>query len=94
MELLSMPPRLTGTDKAKGKKMLARVIKYSIASMIFTAVAFFALSLSAPANAVTYGETVGDPKTESPWAVSIWVSEENDASDAIPICTGTLISSK
>ena len=89
-----MPPRLTGTDKAKGKKMLARVIKYSIASMIFTAVAFFALSLSAPANAVTYGETVGDPKTESPWAVSIWVSEENDASDAIPICTGTLISSK
>jgi secreted trypsin-like serine protease len=94
MELLSMPPRLTGTDKAKGKKMLARVIKYSIASMIFTAVAFFTLSLSAPANAVTYGETVGDPKTESPWAVSIWVSEENDASDAIPICTGTLISSK
>ena len=89
-----MPPRLTGTDKAKGKKMLARIIKYSIASMIFTAVAFFALSLSAPANAVTYGETVGDPKTESPWAVSIWVSEENDASDAIPICTGTLISSK
>ncbi|MTA53008.1 MAG: trypsin-like serine protease, partial [Actinobacteria bacterium] len=76
------------------KKMLARFIKYSIASMIFTAVAFFALSLSAPANAVTYGETVGDPKTESPWAVSIWVSEENDASDAIPICTGTLISSK
>ena len=94
MELLSMPPRLTGTDKAKGKKMLARIIKYSIASMIFTAVAFFALSLSAPANAVTYGETVGDPKTESPWAVSIWVSEENDASDAIPICTGTLISPK
>lgn len=89
-----MPPRLTDTDKAKGKKMLARIIKYSIASMIFTAVAFFALSLSAPANAVTYGETVGDPKTESPWAVSIWVSEENDASDAIPICTGTLISSK
>ena len=89
-----MPPRLTGTDKAKGKKMLARFIKYSIASIIFTAVTFFALSLSAPANAVTYGETVGDPKTESPWAVSIWVSEENDASDAIPICTGTLISSK
>ena len=94
MELLSNPPRLTDTDKAKGKKMLARFIKYSIASMIFTAIAFFALSLSAPANAVTYGETVGDPKTESPWAVSIWVSEENDASDAIPICTGTLISSK
>ena len=94
MELLSMPPRLTDTDKAKGKKMLARVIKYSIASMIFTAVAFFALSLSAPANAVTYGETVGDPKTESPWAVSIWVSEENDSSNAIPICTGTLISAK
>ena len=94
MELLSMPPRLTDTDKAKGKNMLARVIKYSIASMIFTAVAFFALSLSAPANAVTYGETVGDPKNESPWAVSIWVSEENDSSNAIPICTGTLISPK
>lgn len=94
MELISIPPRLTDTDIVKGKKMLAKFLKYSIASMIFAAVTFFFLSLSAPANAVTYGETVGDPKNESPWAVSIWVSEENDSSDAIPICTGTLISPK
>jgi secreted trypsin-like serine protease len=74
--------------------MLSKFIKYLISSLLFTVVTFFTISLSAPANAVTYGETVGDPKSESPWAVSIWVSEENDASDAIPICTGTLISSK
>jgi len=74
--------------------MWSRLIKYLIASLIFTAITFFAISLSTPANAVTYGETVGDPKNESPWAVSIWISEDNDANDAIAICTGTLISSK
>jgi secreted trypsin-like serine protease len=74
--------------------MWSRFIKYLIASLVFTAITFFAISLSAPANAVTYGETVGDPKNESPWAVSIWISEDNDANDAIAICTGTLISSK
>ena len=74
--------------------MLSRSVKFLFASFIFMAVTFFAISLSAPANAVTYGETVGDPKNESPWAVSIWISEDNDANDAIAICTGTLISSK
>ena len=74
--------------------MLSRSVKFSFASFIFTAVTFFAISLSAPANAVTYGETVGDPKNESPWAVSIWISEDNDANEAIAICTGTLISPK
>ena len=70
------------------------LIFYLISSLLLIGVTFFAISLSAPANAVTYGETVGDPKSESPWAVSIWVSEENDVNDAIPICTGTLITSK
>ena len=94
MELILKQPRLSVTDAMRGKKMLSRSVKFLFASFIFTAVTFFAISLSAPANAVTYGETVGDPKNESPWAVSIWISENNDANDAIAICTGTLISSK
>ena len=94
MELIAPPPRLSVTDTRRGKKMLSRFTKYLIASLFFSAMTFFVISLSSPANAVTYGETVGDPKSESPWAVSIWISEKNDANDAIPICTGTLISPK
>ena len=94
MKLISKQPRLTVTDAKRGKYMWSRFIKYLIASLVFIAITFFAISLSTPANAVTYGETVGDPKNESPWAVSIWISEDNDANDAIAICTGTLISSK
>ena len=44
------------------------------------------------ATAVTYGSAVSDPKTSTPWVVSIWNSKTNDSKDADFVCTGTLIS--
>jgi secreted trypsin-like serine protease len=49
--------------------------------------------LSVPAQAVTNGQLVPDPKSSAPYVVSIWTTtDSNDYKDAEFLCTGTLIS--
>ena len=48
--------------------------------------------LSTPAQAVTNGQLVPDPKSSAPYVVSIWTTtDSNDYKDAEFLCTGTLI---
>jgi secreted trypsin-like serine protease len=60
-------------------------------------VSFFSLSLivsgNSPAQAIVSGAYVINPPSESPWAISLWVDQDNDEGPTF-ICSGTLISSQ
>jgi len=57
-------------------------------SLVATALSIF----SYPAQAVTNGSLVSNPKDDAPYVVSIWSSKSsNDYIDAVFECTGTLI---
>ena len=46
-----------------------------------------------PAQAIVSGAYVINPPSESPWAISLWVDQDNDEGPTF-ICSGTLISSQ
>jgi hypothetical protein len=61
----------------------------------YSTVLFLACSglvpLASTAQAITYGSTVADLTKTAPYVVSIWTSPDHSQSDAIFICTGSLI---
>ena len=68
------------------------LIKPRVMSVLTASLLWIGL-LSVPAQAVTNGQLVPDPKSSAPYVVSIWTTtDSNDYKDAEFLCTGTLIS--
>jgi chymotrypsin len=65
--------------------------KRIISSSILTAV--LAFTGVAQSHAIVSGAYVINPTVESPWAISLWVDQDNDEGPTF-ICSGTLISSQ